>query len=337
MKSQAHHSISNVHSHLSRIPQSRVLPLPPLQLPTFDGQPTEWNSFYDLFKSLITNNEHLSEVEKFRYLLLSVKGEPYNLIKSLPVTNENYNNTVQILINRYENTRIVASKHLDRSIDLENLNDKNIHDLRNLINIYFENITALKPLGFPIHSWDFVLLNILLRKLPDSVRTRFETSLPSPSEIPSVGELLDFLEKELMTFEVMSSAGRTMPHQVKPATIPQPQVRERRRIPLSRSLTNARPEVAPRFASSTPRSYNVHAAIAIDFESNDPSSASPSHFKNINKCFYCKSTFHPLYRCEDSNQLPLLDRKKIVANNKICINCLSVGHDVKNCNSKFSC
>ncbi|XP_039761203.1 uncharacterized protein LOC120634568 [Pararge aegeria] len=66
--------------------------LPTISLPTFSGNVTERNVFYDLFKSLVHDYEELSDVQRFRYLLLSLRDEPLNLIKSFPVTDSNYQN-----------------------------------------------------------------------------------------------------------------------------------------------------------------------------------------------------------------------------------------------------
>ncbi|KAL0810542.1 hypothetical protein ABMA28_010662 [Loxostege sticticalis] len=113
--------------------------LPALSLPMFQGQLTEWNAFYDLFNSLVHNNENLSDVERFRYLLLSLRGEPYNLIKSIPITEANYINALQVLLNRHENKHIIATKHLDKIIDVQPMNENNPQNsLRNILNVYDE-------------------------------------------------------------------------------------------------------------------------------------------------------------------------------------------------------
>ena len=46
--------------------------LPKLQLSTFNGNYTEWQSFWDNFESVIDSNEDLSEIDKFSYLRASL-------------------------------------------------------------------------------------------------------------------------------------------------------------------------------------------------------------------------------------------------------------------------
>ncbi|CAK1589278.1 unnamed protein product [Parnassius mnemosyne] len=179
--------------------------LPILPLPEFNGDPTDWPSFYDLFRSLVHNNSAYCNAEKFRYLLLAVKNEPHNLIKSIPITDENYLVALDILVSRYDNKRIIASKHLDKILDIEPCSDRLSHSVRNLLNIYQENIKALEVMNFPITQWSFILLNILLRKIPLTIRRTFERSLSKPSEIPDVCALISFLEREISADEITIS------------------------------------------------------------------------------------------------------------------------------------
>lgn len=326
--------------------------LPQLSLQTFAGNLTEWNAFYDLYKSLVHDNQTLTNVEKFRYLLLFIKDEPYNLIKSIPVTESNYENALQVLINRYENKRIIATKHLDNIFDVESVNDKNIENsLRNLMNCYHENITALKSLHFPVDEWSFVLLNILLRKITPNIRRRFELSLKVSNDIPSVTELLDFLDKELAASEIMnasrsySNAAALPPAAARPTTasggsggagraLGATAVTSSRHAQAGRraiSLTRAHSDVqynAPRnpntsFSRSS-RTMSVHAATSVDY-------------LNKIKCTYCKENSHPLYRCDKFQTLTLNERKYFIQENKLCNNCLFIGHETKDCKSRHSC
>ncbi|KAL0822355.1 hypothetical protein ABMA28_004450 [Loxostege sticticalis] len=299
--------------------------LPALSLPIFQGQLTEWNAFYDLFNSLVHNNENLSDVERFRYLLLSLRGEPYNLIKSIPITEANYINALQVLLNRYENKRIIATKHLDKIIDVQPMNENNPQNsLRNILNVYHENLTALKSLELPVTHWSFMLLNILLRKITSDVRRRFELSLTSSSAIPNVSELLDFLEKELTASEVMStSMVSRVPATARPATTrPAPPAAASSRTGLARSASDAQGATPP---ARLARAMSHHAATLFT-----------SNASRI-KCNFCKDNSHPMYRCEHFNKLTSTERLRFINENKLCLNCLFSGHKESDCKSKHNC
>lgn len=51
--------------------------LPSINIPSFNGKHSEWNSFRNLFDAIVHNNEGLSDVQKFTYYLKSsLKNEP---------------------------------------------------------------------------------------------------------------------------------------------------------------------------------------------------------------------------------------------------------------------
>lgn len=315
--------------------------LPKISLQTFDGKVTEWNAYYDLFKSIVHENQTLTNVERFRYLLSSLKGEPYNLLKTIQITDSNYEDALQILLTRYENKRIIATKHLDRILDLEPMSEKNIEQsLRNIMNTFSENYAALKALGINVSDWSFILLNVLLRKITPNIRKRFELSLYSPNEIPHCSELLDFLEKEMAATEIMSatarsSAGATAPPASRPhaaaggsagsaTAFPSRHAQVGRRA-LSRSHSDAQQyNVNRNKESSFTRNMSVHAATAADY------------LKQI-KCAYCKDNSHPLNKCDKFQKLSLSERNKFITENKVCSNCLFLGHETKDCKSRHNC
>jgi len=63
--------------------------LPTIQLPSYDGTITTWLHFRDTFDSLIIQNKMLSNVQKFQYLLSSLKGEARQLIANLQISHDN--------------------------------------------------------------------------------------------------------------------------------------------------------------------------------------------------------------------------------------------------------
>ena len=67
-----------------------VVRLPPIKLPEFDGQYSNWLEFKDSFNALVDGNLALNNVQKFYYLRSSLGKEVLNIIKSLEVTDTNY-------------------------------------------------------------------------------------------------------------------------------------------------------------------------------------------------------------------------------------------------------
>jgi len=69
---------------------SAHIKLPVISLPIYEGDTCHWLQFRDTFEALIVNNSTLSNVQKFHYLIASLKNEAKDLISNLQITNENF-------------------------------------------------------------------------------------------------------------------------------------------------------------------------------------------------------------------------------------------------------
>jgi len=85
--------------------------LPTIALPTFEGDTCHWLYYRDTYEALIVNNTTISNVQKFHYLIASLKNEAKNLISNLQITNENFLVAWQLVTQRYNNKQLIAMKH----------------------------------------------------------------------------------------------------------------------------------------------------------------------------------------------------------------------------------
>lgn len=173
--------------------------LPALKVPTFNGDLSQWTTFYQMFRSLVNNNAALSDIQKFQYLLSALSNEPLSLIKHLPLVGDNYKIALDILTKRYENKRLLIYFYWNGIFNAERCSSNSVCSLRNLITAFSENITALKT--FDTDMWDFTLSQLLLQKLDHNMRSRFE--MQYAGEIPSYTDLHKFLEKQCKALETM--------------------------------------------------------------------------------------------------------------------------------------
>ena len=89
--SSQHSSLSGHSNNSPRLHASSAhIKLPVTALPTFEGDICSWLHFRDTFEALIVNNTALSNVQKFHYLIASLKNEAKDLISNLLITNENF-------------------------------------------------------------------------------------------------------------------------------------------------------------------------------------------------------------------------------------------------------
>lgn len=109
--------------------------LPMIQLPVFSGRYMEWQSFYDMFVSLIHDNNVLSPVQKLRYLKSSLSGEPEALLKNYSTTVANYKEAWGQLTKRYNNKRYICNAVMKTLFGQKNIHHESSAVLRQLLDV----------------------------------------------------------------------------------------------------------------------------------------------------------------------------------------------------------
>uniref|UniRef100_A0A0A1XLK9 Uncharacterized protein n=1 Tax=Zeugodacus cucurbitae TaxID=28588 RepID=A0A0A1XLK9_ZEUCU len=136
-----------------------------IKIPMFYGEMKQWSSFHDLFKSLVHDTKHFTEVEKMFRLKTSLGGEAGILIQHLPVTETNYEAAWQILKERYENRRLQFTAQVDRLLDQPTANGESAASMKQLLDTTKECIYALKGLNLNLNDEQAIIARIVVRKL----------------------------------------------------------------------------------------------------------------------------------------------------------------------------
>jgi hypothetical protein len=103
---------SNRLSESPHVARSHIT-LPSIELPSYDGTASKLLYFRDTFESLIVNNKTLLNVQKLHYLTSSLKGEAKQLISNLPITNDNFAVAWDLVTQRYNNVKLIATTHVN--------------------------------------------------------------------------------------------------------------------------------------------------------------------------------------------------------------------------------
>jgi len=95
----------------------QVTRLPKLELPQFSGDPLHWQSFWDCFEAAVHNNATLTGVQKLTYLRVQLQGDAARIIAVFQLTNDNYNNSVSLLKERYGQIHEQVDAHMQAFVD----------------------------------------------------------------------------------------------------------------------------------------------------------------------------------------------------------------------------
>lgn len=179
--------------------------LPQVKLPTFQGGYENWVNFQDLFSKLIDKNASLSLPEKMQYLKTHVGGEAAKLIQHLSTVGANYETAYQLLRGRYENTRLILSKLIDKLLDQPATQMENAEKLKQLYDTTTECLQAITNLGVSTAEWGPIVGRIIVRKWDNETNKLYELSLDDPHEVQELDTTMRFMEKRFQALESLSS------------------------------------------------------------------------------------------------------------------------------------
>ena len=141
--------------------------LPKLTLHPFNGEMTQWTTFWESYESAIHNK---SDIDKFNYLNSLLERTAREAISGLALSSANYHKAVAILKKHLGNKQQIIAKHMDILLNLEAVTSS--HDLRALRRLYDlteSHVQSLKSLGVDPSSYGSMLSLVLLNKLPSDL------------------------------------------------------------------------------------------------------------------------------------------------------------------------
>ena len=140
--------------------------LPKLTLPTYEGDPTLWTSFWDVFECIIDDYKDLSDVQKFTYLKGQLKGEAAELIKGFKVENASYATAVDLLKKTYGQPDKVKTAFVQKLLDLTPP-DYEVNSLKNFYASFESAVRSIHNLNI---TEDEIMTVILTSKVPSPLK-----------------------------------------------------------------------------------------------------------------------------------------------------------------------
>lgn len=190
------------------VPESLVtapLRLEAINLPTFNGDLTEWSSFRDLFTYLIHNNDQLADIVKFYQLRSKLRGPALDTIKGYQITGVNYQAAWDDLQRRFDRTDNLIQEYIRKFLEVPAiLNRPNSHRIRAIIDATNQMTRALPGLGANVRHWDPFICLIISSKLDEETRSDWRQHLGRRTDA-TIGDLIDFLETRSLDYQPSQS------------------------------------------------------------------------------------------------------------------------------------
>ncbi|XP_077287395.1 uncharacterized protein LOC143912092 [Arctopsyche grandis] len=258
--------------------------LPTLTIPTFQGDPSEWQSFQQAFKNIIGNKTEYSNVTKLQYLHQSLIGPALAAVSGLDISSDNYEIAWSILDKQYNLPRLNLKTRINSLCDLKLITRESHIELRNLLNQVTVCIKNIESLGYAREILDPWVTCLVLRKLPFSLLKDWETSLVD-REMPPYEKLETFLQNRCNVLQSTASVitVKEFPH-------------NRQRI--------RRTHVANKNPSSKVNACafcrNNHFIGKCDKFKAKSSMERNEFVKSNNMCFKCLNSSHKITNCKSN-------------------------------------
>jgi hypothetical protein len=173
-------------------PHNSGVKIPEISLPIFEGNIKHFKLFKETFNSLISRSR-TSSIERFALLRSKLKGAALEAIEALDLTEGNYIKAWEILDKRFNNQRIAIETNFNSLLDLEETSPKKAESYLRLMQQSQGLIQNLHDLKLDL---DGVFAILILKKLDDHAKGRFEDVMGDSSKMPSLLLLWQYLEKE---------------------------------------------------------------------------------------------------------------------------------------------
>ncbi|KAK6744583.1 hypothetical protein RB195_011356 [Necator americanus] len=123
---------------------AQIPKLPAIPIPTFTGKIWEFSNFWTLFEANV-HQQPLTKLQKFNYLVNTLRGEARELIRHYPITESNYDHAVDLLHSKYGNETALIG-NLQTRLETAKAESKNIKAQRRLLETIIPIITQLQEL-----------------------------------------------------------------------------------------------------------------------------------------------------------------------------------------------
>lgn len=157
------------------------------------------------------------------YLQTNLMGKAAQLISNLPVSEDSSASAWDLLVNRYENKRLLISDQVERLFRIKTFSERLSKEINAILNTTTEVLNALQFLGASIHYWDHLLVHLIAQRLDSSTREAWGVKLGSTTDPPLYQDIRNFLTgraRALESMELGTSGSSTSDKSAVPAPKP---------------------------------------------------------------------------------------------------------------------
>ena len=135
------------------------------------GNPLRWCTFWDSSEASVHSNSNLSGVQKCSYLQAQLVGDASRAIAGFPLTNNNYEQAVNLLKERFGQPSKIINVHVQALLDLPSPCYQ-LSSLQLFYDSMKNHVRGLGSLAKSHETYGDLLIPIVLGKLPHELRQK---------------------------------------------------------------------------------------------------------------------------------------------------------------------
>ncbi len=106
-------SVSDTSEAGNVISLCRKVKLPKLGIKKFEGKISEWQEFWDAYKSAVHDDTFLAKVDKFKYLRGYLEEPAKSVVTGFSLKDADYDAAMELLIKRYAKPGVIKRAHIN--------------------------------------------------------------------------------------------------------------------------------------------------------------------------------------------------------------------------------
>ncbi|XP_015123325.1 uncharacterized protein LOC107045535 [Diachasma alloeum] len=157
-----------------------------LDIKPFDGNPSQWKEFSDLFTSLVGSKSTIPPVEKLVRLKSSLRGPAAALISTIPISDQNYENAWRKLQKKYDDPRLLAQYLFNRVLELPKITKPTEQNLTDNVAAVVESLDQLRTdaKDFPSLKEFVLFVESCARSMNAGFKLHSREQITAPSKPP---------------------------------------------------------------------------------------------------------------------------------------------------------
>ena len=173
--------------------RQKTVRLPELNIPTFDGESTNWKSYWQQFEATIHKSTKLTDQLRMQYLLKSLTTQKArDAIEGIDATAEAYPEAIEALKARFDRPEVIHRAHVRALLKARYLKDGSSSELRNLHDTFQHHLRSLKALK-KLNFGQFITA-LGESKLDPTTMIEWQKFTQGETDVPDYERFLDFLD-----------------------------------------------------------------------------------------------------------------------------------------------